>query len=301
MLGENKTFLEHLEELRRVILRSLAAIALLLFPAYWAAGRLIPWLLRQLEQLGGGGLQFHYFSPLEPFLVQLKCSLLLALFGALPYVSWQVAGFIAPGLYRRERRLFGALAGPAFLLFLAGAAVAFALILPLLLRFAASYRSPELAPMLGLGNFIDLAGLLLLGFGLMFQLPVVVVVLVRTGLIRTATLRRSRPVVVIVILVLAAILTPPDVVSQLLMAVPTWLLFELALLVAARLEPPAESDTPDDARSPLPEPNAAAASTETVPETEEPHPALSDDEAYAPYAAAARSRRGRRIRPIRRR
>ncbi len=296
MPGDNKTFLEHLEELRGVLLRSLAAVALLLFPAYWAAGRLIPWLLRQLERLGGNDLQFHYFSPLEPFLVQLKCSLLLALFGALPYVSWQVAGFIAPGLYRRERRLFGMLAGAAFLLFLAGAAFAFALILPLLLRFAASYRSPELAPMLGLGNFIDLAGLLLLGFGLMFQLPVVVVVLVRTGLIRTATLRRSRPVVVIVILVLAAILTPPDVVSQLLMAVPTWLLFELALLVAARLEPPAEPELSENDASP-----AAVPASSPAPETIAAENPLPDDDAYAPYAAAARSRRGRRIRPIRRR
>lgn len=300
MPGENKTFLEHLEELRGVLLRSLAAVALLLFPAYWAAGRLIPWLLHQLEGLGGNGLQFHYFSPLEPFLVQLKCSLLLALFGALPYVSWQVGGFIAPGLYRRERRLFGMLAGAAFLLFLAGAAFAFTLILPLLLRFAASYRSPELAPILGLGNFVDLAGLLLLGFGIMFQLPVVVVILVRTGLVRTQTLRKSRPVVVIAILVLAAVLTPPDVISQLLMAVPTWLLFELALLLAARLEPPAEPESAEDAVSSATPPVASSAPDTIAAEYNEPHP-IPEDDAYAPYAAAARSRRGRRIRPIRRR
>ncbi len=234
---QNKPFLEHLEDLRQVILKSLSAVVLMLVPAYPAAGRVLPWLLRQLEYIGGKNMQFHYFSPFEPFFVQLKCALLLAIFGALPYVSWQVVGFIAPGLYRHERRIFGTLAIAAFLLFVCGAAFAFTMILPLLLRFAASYHTDELVPLLGLNNFVDLAGLLLMGFGLMFQLPIVVIVLVRTGLIRASTLARSRPIVVIVILVLSAILTPPDVISQLLLALPTWVLFEIALLVAARLQP----------------------------------------------------------------
>lgn len=287
--GSN-SFLSHLEALRALLLKSLAAVAVLLLPAFYCANEVMNRLLAYLSRpLNGEGptLQFHFFSPLEPFLVQLKLSLLLALFGALPYVSLQVARFVAPALYSHERRALRWLAGMISVLFLIGAAFAFFLVLPLLLNFARSYSTPQLTPMLGLANFVELAGLLLLGFGLMFQLPVVTLLLVKTGVVRVATLRKQRPVILIVILALAAILTPPDVLSQLLMAIPTWLLFEAALLIAARIEPPEPPEPPSPGAG-----TAAGTAESDHTAAEEPE----EDSGYDPYAKARRPRR-RKLRP----
>lgn len=280
MDGE-KPFLEHLEELRSVLLRGMFAVLILLPVGFFLAGRLLPLLPRLLGYLGGEELKFHYFTPLEPFLIQLKLSLVFALAAALPYLAFLAVRFVSPALYVRERKAMALTAGTVTALFFGGAAFAFFTILPLVLKFAYSYRSAELTPVIGLGNFIGLAAMLLLGFGVMFQFPVLVILLVKAGLIRIATLRKGRPFVIVGILVLAAVLTPPDVLSQLLMTIPTYLLFELALLVAARLEPPAppEAEPPPEPPGPTPADPAAA---------------------HDPYRRAARPPR-RRIRPLRRR
>lgn len=115
-----------------------------------------------------------------------------------------------------------------------GAGFCLGTILPLLMRFSAGFATPNLKPVIGLAGFLELSGWLLLSFGLMFQFPLAVILAVRFGAVRVETLRRGRPYVVVGILILAAILTPPDVVSQLLLAVPTWILFEIGLLIAAR-------------------------------------------------------------------
>jgi sec-independent protein translocase protein TatC len=280
MPDAEKSLLEHLEDLRVVLIRSLVALALLLPAAFYLAGVLLPRLPGLLSLYGGEGIKFHYFSPLEPFIVQLKLSLVFALAGALPYIAFQLSRFIAPALYRKEKKLVALTAGAMTLLFLFGAAFAFFLIVPLVLRFAQGYASAELVPMIGLANFVGLAAILLLGFGLMFQLPVVVLLLVKIGLVSVATLRRMRPVIIIVILALSAILTPPDVLSQLLMAIPTWLLFELSLFVAGRGVPA--------------EPSAADAASAAGADAAADVPPADDD--HDPYLRARK--RPRRVRPI---
>lgn len=287
--GES-SFFTHLEALRQMLIRSFAAIGILLIPGYFAAGWLMPVLIHYLAGEGEEAIKFHYFSPLEPFLVQVKLGLLLSLFVALPYVSMQISRFAAPGLYAREKKIIRLVAGAVFSLFLFGAAFAFFLVLPLMVSFARGYRSDDLMPILGLSNFVGLAGLLLLGFGIIFQLPVVVLMLIKLGVVRVETLRKQRPVIVVIILVVAAILTPPDVVSQLLMAAPAWILFEISLLIGARIEPEPE---PEPAFSPEPEPEP----DETRPAPlEEPDA----DPGYSPYAKALRPKR-RKIRPFARR
>ena len=121
-------------------------------------------------------------------------------------------------------------------LFAGGIAFCIGLILPMLMRFSGGFATPELQPVLGLANFLNLAGWLMLAFGVMFQSPIAVLLAVRFGVISAETIRRKRPYVMTGILIAAAILTPPDIVSQVMLAVPTWLLFELGLILAGKME-----------------------------------------------------------------
>ena len=122
------------------------------------------------------------------------------------------------------------------MLFACGIAFCIGLILPVLMKFSGGFATPELQPVLGLANFLNLAGWLMLAFGVMFQSPIAVLLAVRFGVISAETIRRKRPYVMTGILIAAAILTPPDIVSQVMLAVPTWLLFELGLILAGKME-----------------------------------------------------------------
>ena len=233
--GEN-TLAGHIEALRWTILRILLAIALLYPIGYWLAPHAIRCLVAWAFPEGGG--QLHYFSPMEVFWVQLKLGLYLSLLLSFPWNLWQVWKFILPALHPGEKRSLGLWLFASTFLFAGGCAFCLAIILPMLMRFAGSFSQDALQPLYGLANFLELAGWLSLSFGLMFQAPVAVLLAVRFGAISAARLASFRPYVLVGILILAAILTPPDVVSQLLLALPTWLLFEIGLFLARRLDPP---------------------------------------------------------------
>lgn len=229
------SFLGHLEALRRTLLACLAAWALAL-PAGWS---LAPGVVDGLQRwcLAQPGLRLHFFSPLEVFLVQFKTGAVLAALLSFPYASHRLWRFLLPGLEPRERRLLRRWFLAAMALFLAGCAFCLLGVLPLLMRFAAAFASERMVPLLGISQFVDLAGILILAFGILFQIPVWVCLSVRFGHIPIAAWRSVRPYVLVGILVLAAIFTPPDVLSQVLLALPAWLLFELGLLVAGRGSP----------------------------------------------------------------
>lgn len=144
--------------------------------------------------------------------------------------------FLLPALYEGERRALKWWVTISTALFALGAAFCVGLILPLLMSFSGGFATPELQPVLGLANFLHLAGWLMFAFGVMFQAPVLVLIAVRFGLVSASSLAKKRPYILTGILILAAILTPPDVVSQIMLAVPTWLLFELGLHGARRME-----------------------------------------------------------------
>ena len=261
MNASDAGFLTHLEALRQVLWRSVAAVGVLLVPGFFAAPEVLGFLVRFTCP---PDFKLNYFTPMEPLIVQLKLGLFLAVVAAMPVILRQAARFVAPALYEHERRAAGRAVAAATLLFLAGAAVGLFLVVPLMMKFSAAYASESLAPVIGIGSFVNLVGLLALSFGVMFQLPVVMVLLVRCGVVEVGTLKRSRPLAVTVIFILAALLTPPAVVSQLLLGVPTWLLFEAALLIAARCSPrnpPPEEPPP--ARSAVPERTAAAVAEES--------------------------------------
>jgi sec-independent protein translocase protein TatC len=228
------TFIAHLEALRGALLRSIIAVAVLFPAGYFLAPKIITALVAHSIPAGIGAL--HYFTPMEVFLVELKFALVIALVLAYPWVAWQIWRFILPALYPNERRALRLGIFSASVLFFGGVLFCAWLILPLLMNFSSSFGSLQIQPMIGLSNFLELAGWLCLAFGAMFQTPLVVLIAVRLGFVSCASLREKRPYVIVVILILAAILTPPDVMSQLLLAVPTWLLFEIGLFIAARVE-----------------------------------------------------------------
>lgn len=233
-LDEEATLSTHLEALRTALLRCVWVTCLLFPIGYWLSPNVIAWLIEHSFPASQGAL--HYFAPMEVFWVQLRLGLVLALVIAFPWNAIQIWRFLLPALYPEERRDLLRWVFAASGLFFLGVGFCVTLILPLLMRFSLGFATPQLEPLLGLGKFIELSGWLMLSFGILFQIPVAVLLAVRFRWVNAVQLQTLRPYVMTLILVLAAVLTPPDVVSQILLAVPTWLLFEWGLWLARRLE-----------------------------------------------------------------
>ena len=225
-----ESFVGHLVALRRTLLACIAVTVAAYPPCFCLSPYVIDALVRWSfpESLG----PLHYFSPLEAFGARLQVAAVLALAMAYPWNVFQAWRFLLPALRRGERRMLGGWIVASSVLFFGGVAFCVWGIIPLLMAFAGSFASPELIPMLGLAHFLRLAGWLSLAFALAFQCPVIVLFLVRHGIVSRDALRRKRPYVIVAILTMAAILTPPDILSQAMLALPAWLLFELGLLLA---------------------------------------------------------------------
>lgn len=225
--------LEHLEELRRRLFKMLASVAVLLIPCYFLAQPLIDWLQRWACPAGA---PLYYMQPMALFFVRLKVGGVCAVTLAAPLIAYQVWLFVVPALRPKEVKVIARLACTSSLLFFIGACFALFAVFPGLMRFAYGMGSSTIQPLMQIESVVSIALMLVLGFGLMFQLPIILFFGVLFGLVTVATLRRLRPYVVLGIFVLAALLTPPDVISQLCMALPTWLLFEISLLLFAPFE-----------------------------------------------------------------
>lgn len=226
----HKTFIEHLEELRLLIFRIIFAIIFVLPVSFYFASDFIRLLVAYSCP---PDFTLRYFSPMEPLFVKIKISLLAALVVALPYIAYIIWKFVVPALYPNEQRTVKRLAFSTWLLFIAGVSFCFFFIIPAMMRFSLSMQSSELEAAIGLSNYVGLVGMLMLGFGIMFQLPIVVFFLAISRMVKLETIKKLRPLVLIVIFTLSALLTPPDIFSQLMMAIPTYLLFELSLLISS--------------------------------------------------------------------
>lgn len=247
---EKDSFLGHLEALRATLLACVRAWALAVPFGIVLAPRFIRALMHW--SFPESFRQLNYFGILEVFVVYMRMGLILAVVFASPYIIFKIWRFLLPALYENERRLFKRWLVFAAILFVAGAAFCVVAILPLIVRFSAAFASDYLTPVLGLSNFLSLSGALILACGAMFQMPVAIFIAVRFGLVRVESLRHGRPYALIIILVIAAILTPPDVISQLLLALPTLLLYELGIILASSAAPPIEEapwQGPDPASS----------------------------------------------------
>ena len=242
--GIQESFLSHLFELRdRVVKSVLAIIVVFVCLVYWAPDIFHLFAQPLLQALPAGG-KMIVTDVTGSFFVPMKVTMLVAFLIALPVVMYQLWAFIAPGLYLHERKLILPLVVSSYTLFIIGMAFAYFLVFPTVFKFMASYNAPLGAEMsTDIDNYLSFAMTTFLAFGITFEVPVVVVVLVRMGMVTLEKLKEIRPYVIVGAFVISAIVTPPDVLSQLLLAVPMTLLYELGLLVARLYVPKTTEDT----------------------------------------------------------
>lgn len=228
------SLINHLEDLRNTLIHCIVAIMITSPIGFLSANSVIDGLIRW--SMPSKNFKLNFFSPMEVFIVQLKIGLIISLVLALPYVLKEIWGFILPALHKNEKKLLKSIVLSSTFLFIFGVGFCVYFILPMIMKFSISFSSSALQPMLGLSSFISLAGAMMLAFGVMFQFPLLVFALVRSEIISAESLEDKRSYVVVLILILAAIFSPPDIVSQLLLGIPTYLLFEIGLFAAKKIK-----------------------------------------------------------------
>ena len=224
MEDKDETLAAHLEALRNMLVKSLLSLAIGIIPLFLAAPYCINWLIKVM--IGEHNIALNYFSPMEVFILQIKTAVVLDLLVCSPYIAKQIWNFVLPALHDDERRFIKSFSSGLFIL---GSLFCIFFILPLLINFGLSFMTDDIKAMFGISNLISLALWLAVVFGLMFQFPLITYSLIRFGLVSYESVKNKRPYIFVIILIIAALLTPPDVVSQTMLAVPTYLLFELGL------------------------------------------------------------------------
>ncbi|NBU59156.1 MAG: twin-arginine translocase subunit TatC [Betaproteobacteria bacterium] len=231
------SLVEHLVELRTRLLRGVVGLLLVFVCLFPFAQDLYTWLAQPLLARMPAGTSMIATGVVTPFFVPLKVTGLAALLLALPWVLYQLWAFVAPGLYIHEKRWVGPLVVASTLLFFAGMAFAYYAVMPMVFGFITGFAPEGVAVMTDIAAYFDFVLSLFIAFGVTFEVPVLVVVLIAAGIVTPQKLREWRPYIIVAAFVIGAIFTPPDVLSQLMMAVPLWILFELGLLVGSRFAP----------------------------------------------------------------
>jgi sec-independent protein translocase protein TatC len=235
------SLLSHLLELRDRLLRALIATCVVAVPCLYFSNDIFTWLSAPLRAQLPAGAKLIAISVVAPFMTPFKLALLAAIFFAMPVILYQVWAFIAPGLYRHERRFALPLFVSSIILFYAGSSFAYFAVFPAMFQFFVMTTPEGVEMMTDMTQYMDFAVLLFFAFGLAFEIPVATVLLVRTGLVKLETLTKNRGYVLLGIFIIAAFLTPPDAVSQTLMALPMYALFEGGIIMTrllVRARPP---------------------------------------------------------------
>jgi len=229
---QEQTFLSHLIELRDRLMRCLIALGICFVGLFPFANKLYALLaLPLLAKLPKGG-QMIATEVTTPFFVPMKVAMMAAVLIALPYLLYQIWAFVAPGLYSHEKKLALPLIVSSTLLFFCGMAFAYFLVFPVVFGFITGYAPQGVAVMTDIDKYLSFVLTMFLAFGVTFEVPIAVIILVRTGIVTIAKLKEVRPYVVVGAFVIGAIFTPPDVVSQTMLAVPLWVLYEVGILAA---------------------------------------------------------------------
>jgi sec-independent protein translocase protein TatC len=239
-----ESFISHLVELRSRLVRAVLAILIVLVALFPWAKDIYAALAAPLLQVLPQGSTMIATDVTGTFLVPLKVTVMAAFVVALPYVLWQAWAFVAPGLYQHEKRLAVPVIVSSFLFFLIGMSFAYFLVFPIAFGFFASYAPAGVTMMTDIDKYLSFVLTMFVAFGITFEVPVVVIVLVRMRIVTLAKLRSIRAYVIVGAFVAGAIFTPPDVVSQLLLAIPLWLLYELGMLMARFVVPRPNADAP---------------------------------------------------------
>jgi sec-independent protein translocase protein TatC len=226
------TLISHLIELRQRLLKSVIAIGIAFVPCAIYANDLFTLIATPLIKKMPQGASLIATSLVAPFMAPFKLALFVALFAAMPYVLYQAWAFVAPGLYKREKRFAVPLVVSSIVLFYGGVAFAYFVVFPLMFAFLTTTAPIGVQMMTDMTNYLDFVLLLFFAFGIAFEVPVAVVLLAATGLVRIETMTKNRGYVILGIFIIAAFLTPPDALSQTFMAGPMYLLYELGIILS---------------------------------------------------------------------
>jgi sec-independent protein translocase protein TatC len=226
------TLISHLIELRQRLLKVVVAVLLCFIPCAIFSDKLFTFVAMPLIQKMPVGTSMIATSLISPFMAPLKLALFVAVFIAMPYVLYQAWAFVAPGLYKREKRFAVPLVVSSILLFYCGVAFAYFVVFPLMFAFLTTTAPTGVQVMTDITNYLDFVLLLFFAFGIAFEMPVATVLLAATGLVRIETMTKNRGYVILGIFVIAAFLTPPDALSQTAMALPMWLLYEIGIILS---------------------------------------------------------------------
>ena len=238
LAGSEAPLLEHLIELRKRLIYSAIALVALMMLCFVFAGSIFDVLLGPYRSIYSdpGDLELIYTAPQEFFFTQLNLALFGAIFLGFPFIASQIYMFVAPGLYKHERRAFipYLVATPVF--FIMGAAMVYFLVLPMALHFFAGMQTDEIRMLTSVSEYLGLAMTLILAFGVCFQLPVVLTLLAQIDLVHVDMLKKGRRYAIVGILIFAGFITPPDPISQIGLAVPMYLLYELSIISVRMIE-----------------------------------------------------------------
>ena len=244
--GPQETFISHMIELRSRLMKAIVAVVIVLLCLFPWAKDIYAALAAPLLRVLPKGATMIATDVTGTFFVPLKVTLMASFLIAMPYVLWQVWAFVAPGLYHHEKRLALPVIVSSCVFFLIGMSFAYFLVFPIAFGFFAAYAPEGVTMMTDIDKYVSFVLTMFIAFGVTFEVPVVVIVLVRMRIVSLAKLRSIRAYVIVGAFVVGAIFTPPDVVSQLLLAVPMWLLYELGMFVARFIVPPVGAEAPTE-------------------------------------------------------
>ncbi len=247
MIGNEDSFISHLIELRsRLMKAAIAVIVIFLCLMPWA-GNIYDYLALPMMQSLPQGSKMIATGVITPFLIPVKVTMLVSFIIALPWVLYQMWAFVAPGLYSHEKKLIAPLVISSSVLFIAGVAFCYFLVFGVIFHFINNFAPHSISVAPDIDSYFGFVMTMFVAFGLTFEVPIVVIVLVRMGLVSVEKLKQIRPYVIVGAFVVAAVVTPPDVMSQMLLAVPLCLLYEVGLLLAPMFvkitQAPAESES----------------------------------------------------------
>lgn len=240
--GQEQSFLTHLVELRQRLVRASVAIVIVFAALTPFMTEIFDLLSRPMMAALPAGSKLLATGVTTPFMVPLKVTLFMALLIALPYVLWQVWAFVAPGLYKHEKKLAAPLIASSVLMFALGMAYCYFVVFGLVFKFIAGFAPASVAVSPDIEAYFGFVMGMFLAFGLTFEVPIIVVLLARFGIADVQKLKQARPYVIVGAFIIAAVFTPPDVLSQLLLAVPLCLLYELGIFLARFVVKPKDAD-----------------------------------------------------------
>ena len=234
----------HLTELRDRLLRALLAVLIAFICLFPFANEIYSFISEPLRALLPPGSSMIATEVASPFLTPFKLTLVMAIFLAVPVILYQLWAFVAPGMYREEKRIAFPLLASSVVLFYAGAAFAYFVVFPLIFAFFTSIGPADVAVMTDINRYLDFVLKLFFAFGLAFEIPIAAVILIWSGITTPEALAQKRPYIVVGCFVFGMLLTPPDVISQSLLAVPMWMLFEVGVFFGRFVDRRHDNQTP---------------------------------------------------------